>query len=367
MEAALEPLRFEDDQGTDASSNIEVRDLGHDVPPDIEQAAMLYCIEQPEAACAVIESAIQGNELGKYVRRAWGMLFELYQVLNRRQDFEQLGVAYAAKFETSPPTWVDVDQPARPAGPKKPMGKGLGLVRITGVLNAGVAEILEKAMKAAEKQSSLRIEFTKLTDADDQGCATLLAALDALRWAGKEYSFSGTQQLVTLLSGKVSAGVPENESIWKLLLELHQRSYNQDAFDDTAVNYAITFEVSPPAYEPPKRQAGALPPVEPSEEIAEEPEEDDDMACVLEGEIVAATDVAFAPIRKRAEQMNEVVVDTSRLKRMDFVAATNLMNLATLLAAQSKRLRLVKASYLVSALWDVIGLGAVAVIETRKI
>jgi hypothetical protein len=37
--------------------------------------------------------------------------------------------------------------------------------------------------------------------------------------------------------------------MWLLLLELHQQAFHQEAFEEAAVNYAITFEVSPPSWE----------------------------------------------------------------------------------------------------------------------
>jgi anti-anti-sigma regulatory factor len=125
----------------------------------------------------------------------------------------------------------------------------------------------------------------------------------------------------------------------------------------------VTFEVSPPSWEPAKAKKAAQ--AEPAA-AGRTTVVDTDMSCVLEGVITAANDDAFAAIRAQAEVGNEIVVDASRLTRMDFVAAANLMNLATALLAKHKRLRLTKASHLLAALWEVIGLDRVARIETRK-
>jgi anti-anti-sigma regulatory factor len=101
-----------------------------------------------------------------------------------------------------------------------------------------------------------------------------------------------------------------------------------------------------------------------------EPESDDeaeeDDGCALEGVITSATENAFATIKAHAAHASEIVVDVSRLTRMDFVAATNLMNLIGTLAGTQKRVRLIHARQLVTALWEVIGLDSVARIEMRK-
>ncbi len=324
---------------------------------------MLYSVEQPDAACAPLEGAIRDRDaaLGSYAPRAWGMLFELYQLLDRQQAFEHLALEYAARFETSPPTWTGGANKTEVV--VSSVG-GRAAVTLTGVLSGKAGEALPPLLKLAEKNPSVRLELAKVTDADEQGCQLVNDALRQLKKARKECVLGGAEKLAAILARKIVAGQRENEQMWLLLLELYQQSAAQEAFEDTAVNYAVTFEVSPPSWEPAKVKAG-----KPATGAGGKPADvapEAETECSLEGSITAANDAAFAAIRARAETSNEIVVDTSRLQRMDFVAAANLMNLATALLATQKKLRLVKASHLLAALWEVIGLDRVARIETRK-
>lgn len=321
---------------------------------------MLYSIEQPEAAASALEEAIQNANLARYAPRAWGMLFELYQVLARRADFERLAADYAARFETSPPTWDAADSREVKPAPRTPANKTV--VRLAGALNAKAQETLVQALKIAEKNPAVRVEVAKVTEVDDQGCALLNNVLGQLKRARKECVIVGADKLAAIVAKRLVAGEREHEQAWMLLLDLYQQVGDQNAFEDAAVNYAVTFEVSPPSFEVAKKKpvASAAKP-EPDAEF-----EGDDAVCALEGIITSNGDAAFAPIRVEAETMAEVVVDASRLQRMDFVAATNLMNLVSALAIQQKQVRLIKASHLLTALWEVIGLDGVARIETRK-
>jgi anti-anti-sigma regulatory factor len=348
-------------RSAEARPNIEVQETIHQIPQAIEQAAMLYSIEQPEAAAGALEEAIQSANLGRYAPRAWGMLFELYQVLARRADFDRLAAEYAAKFESSPPTWAADSNEAKPA-PRALANKTV--VRLTGVINAKSQEMLVQALKIAEKNPAVRIEVAKVIDIDDQGCALLNNVLAQLKRARKECVIVGADKLAAMLAKRLVPGEREREQVWLLLLNLYQQMADQAAFEDAAVNYAVTFEVSPPSFEVPKKRPAALA-AKPEPEMESD---GDDAACALEGVITASGDGAFAVIRVEAEPATatEVVVDVSRLKRMDFVAATNLMNLISSLATMSKTVRLVKASHLLTALWEVIGLDGVARIETRK-
>jgi ABC-type transporter Mla MlaB component len=344
---------------TAARPNIEVQETIHQIPEAIEQAAMLYSIEQPEAAASALEEAIQGANLARYAPRAWGMLFELYQVLARRADFERLAADYAARFETSPPTWDAADSKEAKPVPRAPANKTV--VRLAGALNAKAQETLVQALKIAEKNPAVRVEVAKVTEVDDQGCALLNNVLGQLKRARKECVIVGADKLAVIVAKRVVAGEREHEQAWILLLDLYQQIGDQNAFEDAAVNYAVTFEVSPPSFEVAKKKPVAAAKPEPDTEG-----EGDDSGCALEGIITSNGDAAFAPIRVEAETSAEVVVDVSRLQRMDFVAATNLMNLVSALAVQQKQVRLVKASHLLTALWEVIGLDGVARIETRK-
>jgi anti-anti-sigma regulatory factor len=339
---------------------IEVCEAVHQVPAVIEQAAMLYSIEQTEAAAQALAVAIGEQDLGDYAPRAWGMLFELYQMLRREQDFDQLAVAYAAKFESSPPTWIASDGDTTSA-PRATASRTS--VNLAGVLNAKAQEPLKQLFRITERNPSVRLELGKVTDADEQGCALLNNIFWQMKRAGKECVLGGADKLAAILARKIAPGQRTNEQAWLLLLHLYQQLSSQDAFEEMAVNYAVTFEVSPPSFEPVRQPPTAV-------VVASEPEpapETEEMGgCMLEGSITAVGDSTFAAIRDQAETTSEIVVDVSRLRRMDFVAAANLMNLVNALAAAQKTVRLVKASHLVTALWEVIGLDRVAAIETRK-
>ena len=65
-------------------ARIEVQETFHEIPAAIEQSAVLFSAEQPDAACAPLEGAIHAEDLGLHARRAWGMLFELYQLLGKQ-------------------------------------------------------------------------------------------------------------------------------------------------------------------------------------------------------------------------------------------------------------------------------------------
>ena len=330
----------------------QVQEVENQVPPTIEQAAMLFSADQAQLACSSLEAAIHGPPLGNYEQRAWGMLFDLYQQLGRQQAFEILAIEYAGKFETSPPAWRGAGGQVRsPAA-----ASSRTTVSLSGVLNAKASESLKQLQSLAEKSPMVRLDLVKITDAEDQGCALLRSSLATLKKQKRDYLLGGADRLAALLVRKITVGKREREPIWLLLLDLYQYLGAQEPFEDTAVNYAVTFEVSPPSWEVIKAKPAA----------ADTLEDEAGAECVLDGDLQGNDNTMVAAIRGHAEDSDEIAVDVSGLRRMDFVAATQLMNLVLELKAHGKSVRFKQASHLITALWEIIGLDRIATIETRK-
>jgi hypothetical protein len=122
-----------------------------------------------------LEAAIKSNEdLGDAAVRAWGCLFELLQALGRRPAFDALALTFARRFEKSPPAWSAGGRwskhwPAETSG-------GRAHVSLSGVLNAGIGEVLKQAMKLAATSTLVRMDLAKLTDADNNGATLLMRA-----------------------------------------------------------------------------------------------------------------------------------------------------------------------------------------------
>lgn len=210
-----------------------------------EQAGKLKSDGQTEQACRMLETAVRaGADFGKDAECAWNLLLDLYQATGQREAFEARALEFATRFEKSPPAWAGTIT----AGTVAATGKIVS-ASLAGTLNARVEEPLKQVLKVCAK-TPVRIDLTRITDADDRGCALLLAALDSCRKTQGQCLLAGAGRLADLLAGKTRSGSRDNQRIWLLLLELYQRLGREAAFDDAAVAYAVSFEVSPPSWEP---------------------------------------------------------------------------------------------------------------------
>ncbi len=361
----LVPLDFTSSKALSPVSPSEFSDLSEtpgeihvegDMDPieaDIEQAAVLYANAQDEATRALLENAIHAHHFGPG-ERLWLMLFDFYRLNNQHAPFDALSMEYAKAFEKSPPAWRNNESPKPAAKAAVPAGTVLFKGDLTGDNDAAFA-----ALDAAiDKNPKLRVELTKVKAVDDLGAERMLGVLAAVRKKKSEIELIGRDALAALLEARIETGRREESGCWLLLLEFYQLMGKQEAFEDMAINYAVTFEMSPPSWEP-KRVAAAEP--KPVLALAESADEVESFAP--KGDLKAER---FAGLPAFAEKHDPLILDFSVVTRIDFVSAGTLVNMLTPVKRQGKRVIINHPNYLVAELLGVVGLEAVADIVLAK-
>ncbi|MBM3392814.1 MAG: STAS domain-containing protein [Betaproteobacteria bacterium] len=341
----------------DLPGHFEIRESTASMHPVVEEAAILFANGQDEAALASLEGAAPSSGLGTAADQVWAMLFDLYQAMGKRELFDKRALEYSVKYEKSPPTWVE---PAKQSlGPALTTG-GTAFVAFAGTLGEGADKTIRQLEKIISANPVARVEFGKLQSVDVLGAALLLKTMKAARKAKCELVMSGADKLADLLKSRIEVGRREDETLWMLLLELFQHMALQEPFEEWAVNYAITFEVSPPSWEnrpPPKKpMAAAAPAATPAEPNV----------FPLSGEMYSAGSDAFRQLVDFAGGREQVSIDCSALKRMDFVSAGLFLNTLANLQITGCSVTIRNPNELIYALFVVLGINQVAHVERRK-
>lgn len=321
----------------------------------VEEAAVLFANAQDAAARVALESAVREFRSGAG-ERLWLMLFDLYRLLGQKSAFEALGLDYARAFEKSPPGWCDKSD-AQAGGKAKPALAGSVLFKgdLVGANAAGFAAIAQ----SLERSPKLRLDLAKVTGFDAPGCAMLLDLLQRSRKAGREIELLGRDALGALLEKSIVPGRAEGRECWLLLLEILQLQGRQEAFEDMAINYAVTFEVSPPSWEPARVAA----PEPEQKALAANGQAAGAEAYALRGEIRGSR---FGDLAAYVAGVDTVLIDCSGLNRMDFVSAGALLNVLTPIRRTGKHVVFRHANHLVGELFTVIGLSSVATLIFAK-
>ena len=341
-------------------------ELSDAVNPALEEAAILYANGQDFPAVAVLADAVQTDRS----THTWLMLLELYQALGKKPEFENLAIDYAVRFETSPPAWSDDGtRKAQPAKPRQPQGRAA--VVFKGALDARIMPQLEQLKKLAQKNPALHLEFGQVTSVDAAGADLILRVFAAFQRSNHEVALRGAEHLATRLLAAIEVGRrDESNAVWMLLLEIYRVLGRKAAFEETSIDYCVTYEVSPPSWEPasPKFRADDA---GPAPAVAATPQVDDEVlpadVIALSGELVGKIDADMLRLSNFVAERKRIVIDCAKLARVDFTAAGVLLNWSVGARGAGKVIEFVHVGHLVAALFVVMGLHEVVLIERRKV
>lgn len=336
--------------------SMQIHEGSSRVHPIVEEIAILYANGGAEAAQEAAEAAIQRSDLGAATEHVWAMLFELYQALGRQEEFEQRAYEYLLRFEKSPPSWSAGSDEAAAGSATTPV------CNLSGALSAASTKQFEQMQRIVAKNPHVQLDVAKVSSADPEGCTQLITLIESARKQKRSVAILNTEGLIKLLEEKVCIGQQENEPLWRLLLELLQQHGDQETFEEWALNFAITFEVSPPSWDPKAVAAPAPKPKAPPRPVRRGSDE----MFALSGEMIGANANEFALLAEFAGPHDPVVVDLAHLQRIDFVCTGMLLNTLSQLAMRGKTLRMVNASALVAALFSAMGISQLAEIVRRR-
>ena len=342
------------------------------VSPVIEQAAILYANDESEAASAVLAQAIRDGQLGAAAMQAWRMLLDVHQFLGRKDEFETLAIEFAARFETSPPAWRnDVGPATEPE--RATAGVRPSVVLPAALDTASAARTVEAIERAAQRGRGLTVDCRAVRSIDGQGAVVLRAAFERLELDTQLAVFVMPETLVDAVRATVQTGRRDADaSAWLLLLDLLRLLGQQAEFEDVSIDYCITYEVSPPSWTPtPVHMSCDNAPIQAPAAVAPPPAADTSSlradAYALAGDLRGAADAELAALRAHAERHAHVYVNCRDLRRLDFVAAGQVLNLVTELRAVGRTFEFGELSHLVAALFAVMGLHELATITLRRL
>src|SRR5690606_36101297 len=169
-------------------------------------------------------------------------------------------------------------------------------------------------------------------------------------------------ELADVLGKRVRPGEAAAPDTWLLLLELLQAGGDEANFEELALDYAITFELSPPSWEAERQTPKALNAAAGQQPAAIEPGGE---SFRLEGELAGAGSEAMRRMLAYVADREHAVIDCEGLRRVDFVCAGSLLNELASLQATGRRVALIKLNALVDVLLRVMGIAEVASLSRR--
>ena len=352
-----------------AATDMQSMEIGSaNLPPAFEEAAVLYSNGQTDAAESVLQQAILEPLAGNFARQSWSMLFDLYHLTGNRSAFDSLAIDFSSRFETSPPTWDDTvagaggvassDAPAPAAA-----------IALPAVLDARASRQLDQLKRVSQRSRTITLDLSPVRSVNADGAALLHRSIRDFARTQGEMTVAGADALLAVVSRTTENGRrDDSDACWLLQLELLRMLGRESVFEDLSIDYCVTYEVSPPPWEPMPasiRMAGSrgsandAPVVAPNYAVGAE-------AFVLTGSIEGRAQATLSALRSYAADRAEINVDCRALRRLDFVAAGELLNEIVALRSGGKYLVFKDLNQLVAALLAVMGIPDMAEVRLRR-
>jgi ABC-type transporter Mla MlaB component len=314
----------------------------------LEDAALRFASGHADQALALLEEGVQTDHDTKTSPLAWLALFDLQQRAGDKGAFDRFALLYVVQFERSAPPWEAAEKPL--IGPR---AGSAGYVGLTGKITSSVATQLEVLKRAMAKQiAEVRLDFMSVTGFDDEGARLLASALAEARRRKFVIALQRVEKLGPLLDAVIRKGRDGGEGAWLLSLELLQWSNAHAAFEDRAVEYAVTFELSPPSWEPPALPvATAAPAASGAEALSAESE-----MLSWSGVMTGSAAPQLSRLTEYAQGRSVTQVDMAAVERVDFVCAGALLNLINRIETQRKAVQVIGATPIIRALLLLIGI-----------
>ena len=356
--------------------------------PDLEEAALRFAHGDTAGAEAALRELLAQRAKDAPDRQfeLWMALFDLYRATGRQEPFDALAIEFAARFGRSAPLWFSLPElagvpaEAPPEPPPTVPAREFRWVAPVELVPQSVA-----ALQAATQRAAAPWDLTwSRLQAIDSAAVPALADVFT-RWADQgdvRLVLHGVDTLLEVLQAATPSGdgsAPPQS--WRLRLAALRLMGRLDEFELVAMDYCVTYEVSPPSWVPPRCACSggggstdwaALEELErehpsgfgPGMDSSRMPMGDEPLSPlvgVVEGDAMPL----LAPLQELAPPGTPLVVACDRLIRIDFAAAGSVLNWAADLQAQGHAVQFVQLSRLVAVFFNVIGINEHARVVPR--
>jgi len=390
-----------DDIGADFGSPfaVEVSEVVHD--PELDEAVIAFA----NADFAQCEQALQsitatGGARAQHAE-TWLVLFDLYRATGQHQRFESLAVDYAQQFGWSAPQWYSLpklvadavaEEKDRPRTAAQNAARASSGGSGSGDVGWVCPEALDIDAVARLRSQTLQMPLPWVFDWSalrfvDAEAAMQLSMLFRL-WAGQslEMRWIAGDKLFDVLADAAPTGVRDADPVfWLTRLDALRLANRADQFDETAIDYCVTYEVSPPSWEPARCQvriggssySTRTPPMSMVSEVstsflesslADEPSGQIEQSNIeLSGQLVGDIGATLMQLNTQLGLSPIVSVSCTRLIRVDFIAAGDLLNWVLSKRTEGRAVQFVDAHRLVALFFGAMGINEHAKVQVRKV
>ncbi len=360
-------------------------EVTHD--PDLDEAVIAFAnadFEQCEQALLTLTGV--GGSRSQHAE-TWLVLFDFYRAVGQQHKFESLALDYAQQFGWSAPQWFSLPRLVAEAASEERPSK----TRVEGQVGWVCPDYLDA--EGVAKLSSLALQmplpwvfdWSAMKGIDAEACGRLSELFRSWIPQDLDMRWMSGERLFTVLQEAAPNGARDADpAFWQVRLDALRMANRPDQFDEGAIDYCVTYEVSPPSWEAARctvrvsgsNQGTTQPPLSVVSDVAtsffeSQLTEDANLVQVgsveLSGQLVG--DIAMTLGKMNAELGTATIVNVScaRLIRVDFIAAGDLLNWVLARRSENRAVNFVDAHRMVALFFGAMGINEHAAVKVRTV
>jgi ABC-type transporter Mla MlaB component len=362
---------------------------------ELEEAAIRFANGDDEGAEAGLLDILGPGGSRQEHPESWLTLFDLYRATEQQDKFELAAIQFVERFSRSAPQWFSMPAMVKMLSPPPPVKSGNG-PKSDWVCPSVVGSQTVAALKAALAKASMPwcLDWTNLKTIEASAVEPLYQVFSTWAMEPVQLRFIGDAQLQQVLQ----AATPSNnrsigQDAWQLRLQALRVTHRPDDFELAALDFCITYEVSPPAWENARCEYKPLNPAGGSLGsetiigdvfrnslssqmmlVGGDSQMDSQMSLVPTGNVLAVElsgtiqGDAIAVLDRLGHKLNGadiMLISCAKLIRVDFSAAGTLLNWVTARQAENRAVQFSDVNRLVAAFFNVIGITENATVVVR--
>jgi len=383
--AGLAPLDLDTGPAALSSQFAELSEVQHD--PDLDEAVIAFANADFEL-CEQSLAGLTGTGGGRAQHaETWLALFDLYRAIGQQHKFESLAIDYAQAFGWSAPQWFSMPKMVAEAASEERQPRA----RVDGQVGWVCPPTVDAEAVAKLRSQTLQMplpwvfDWSALKSIDAEGSARLSELFRGWIPQTLDMRWLSGERLIEVLQDAAPTGVRDADPVfWQLRLDVLRMANRADQFDEAAIDYCVTYEVSPPSWEPAICQArisGASvstqsPPMSvvsdvstsfQESQIIDEPGVVQVARVELSGQLVGDISATLTKMNNELSTASIVNVSCARLIRVDFIAAGDLLNWVLARRSENRAVTFSDSHRLVALFFGAMGINEHAKVKVRVV
>ena len=231
------------------SAAIEVNEVVHDA--ELDEAVIAFANADNESCERSLTELTQPGGSRNLHAETWLVLFDFYRATGQQSKFEALALEYAQQFGLSAPQWFSMPKMVAEQQRKVRPPKGSpGAVCWSAPAYLDAEAVQQMRSRCESSPMPWVLDWKDLQQLDTEGCAKLQSVFKDWSKQALDIRWLAGDQFLQVIKDMAPVGVRDvDPALWMLRMEALRLVNRPDQFDEAAIDYCVTYEVSPPSWE----------------------------------------------------------------------------------------------------------------------